>query len=119
MGELTPEMKGQKVWLRVRLQNSRKQSAKLGFLVFRQRLSTVQTVVQGKDITAFVRAARIPSPRLSRSGLSLAPDAHRRTHPAGSIPCLHHTTANWCSLPSVPPSLFPIFPPSHPTLPSY
>ena len=42
------------VWLRVRLHNSRKQSTKLGFLVFRQRLATVQAVVQGKDLTAFL-----------------------------------------------------------------
>ncbi|KAL1498912.1 hypothetical protein AB1Y20_013434 [Prymnesium parvum] len=54
VSELSAEMKGQSVWLRVRLQNSRKQSAKLGFLVLRQRLATVQTVVQGKDMTSFV-----------------------------------------------------------------
>mmetsp|Transcript_11909 Transcript_11909/g.20086 ORF Transcript_11909/g.20086 Transcript_11909/m.20086 type:complete len:690 (+) Transcript_11909:1-2070(+) len=45
---------GSTVWLRVRLHNSRKQSAKLGFLVLRQRLFTVQAVVQGKDPTAFL-----------------------------------------------------------------
>ena len=36
------------------MHNSRKQSAKLGFLVLRQRLCTVQAVVQGKDPTAFL-----------------------------------------------------------------
>ena len=50
---LGPALNGSSVWLRVRLHNSRKQSAKLGFLVLRQRLSTVQAVVQGKDVAAF------------------------------------------------------------------
>ena len=53
VGELTPALSGTSVWLRVRLHNSRKQSAKLGFLVLRQRLFTVQAVVQGKDLAAF------------------------------------------------------------------
>ena len=39
--------------MRVRLHNTRKQSAKLGFLVLRQRIATVQAVVQGKDLAAF------------------------------------------------------------------
>ena len=56
VAQLSPDMKGTGVWLRVRLQNSRKQSAKLGFLVLRQTLATVQTVVQGKDLTSFVCA---------------------------------------------------------------
>ena len=51
--DLTPELNGSEVWVRVRLHNSRKQSAKLGFLVLRQRLATVQAVVQGKDLAAF------------------------------------------------------------------
>lgn len=50
---LDAQMCGQSIWLRVRLQNSRKPSAKLGFLVLRQRLATVQAVVQGKDLAAF------------------------------------------------------------------
>ena len=53
VGDLLPPLAGTQVWMRVRLHNSRKQSAKLGFLVLRQRLSTVQAVVQGKDVTAF------------------------------------------------------------------
>ena len=53
VGDLTAARKGETVWLRVRLHNSRKQSAKLGFLVLRQRLATVQAVVQGKDLAAF------------------------------------------------------------------
>jgi aspartyl-tRNA synthetase len=47
------------VWVRARLANSRQQSAKLGFLVLRQRLRTVQCVVQGKDLCAF--AGGIPN----------------------------------------------------------
>ena len=53
VGELTPKLSGTSVWLRVRLHNTRKQSAKLGFVELRQRLSTVQGVVQGKDLAAF------------------------------------------------------------------
>ena len=53
VADLSPAQSGTCVWLRVRLHNSRKQSAKLGFLVLRQRLSTVQAVVQGKDIAGF------------------------------------------------------------------
>lgn len=53
VGDLTPAVSGTSVWLRVRLHNARKQSAKLGFLVLRQRLSTVQAVVQGKDMATF------------------------------------------------------------------
>lgn len=53
VGDLTPARSGTTVWLRVRLHNARKQSAKLGFLVLRQRLATVQAVVQGKDLAAF------------------------------------------------------------------
>jgi len=53
VGDLGPQASGTSVWVRVRLHNSRKQSAKLGFLVLRQRLATVQAVVQGKDIASF------------------------------------------------------------------
>ena len=53
VGELDPAAAGSGVWLRARLQNTRQQSAKLGFLVLRQRLCTVQVVVQGKDLCAF------------------------------------------------------------------
>ena len=42
------------VWMRVRLHHSRKQSAKLGFVILRQRLATVQAVVQGKDMASFL-----------------------------------------------------------------
>ena len=54
VGELEPGMKGQCVWLRARLHNSRKQSAKLGFIVLRHRLYTVQAVVVGKEMAGFV-----------------------------------------------------------------
>jgi aspartyl-tRNA synthetase len=50
---LTPALSGSSVWLRARLHNTRKQSAKLGFIELRQRLSTVQVVVQGKDLVSF------------------------------------------------------------------
>ena len=53
VSDLEPSLAGKEVWVRVRLHNSRKQSAKLGFLVLRQRLFTVQAVVQGKDLAAF------------------------------------------------------------------
>ena len=53
VGDLTPALKGTSVWMRVRIHNTRKQSAKLGFLVLRQRLFTVQAVVQGKDLASF------------------------------------------------------------------
>ena len=53
VGELGEGAAGKEVWLRARVHNSRKQSAKLGFVVLRQRLATVQAVVQGKDVAAF------------------------------------------------------------------
>ena len=59
VGDLDASAAGTKVWLRARLANSRQQSAKLGFLVLRQRLRTVQLVVQGKDMCAF--AAGLPT----------------------------------------------------------
>ena len=59
VGDLAAPAAGTTVWLRARLANSRQQSAKLGFLVLRQRLRTVQLVVQGKDLCAF--AAGLPT----------------------------------------------------------
>ena len=53
VGRLGEGAAGKEVWLRARVHNSRKQSAKLGFVVLRQRLATVQAVVQGKDVAAF------------------------------------------------------------------
>ena len=59
VGDLDAPAAGSTVWLRARLANARQQSAKLGFLVLRQRLRTVQLVVQGKDLCAF--AAGLPT----------------------------------------------------------
>jgi len=53
VGELTTTISGTSVWIRARLHTLRKQSAKLGFLVLRHRLATVQAVVQGKDLASF------------------------------------------------------------------
>lgn len=53
VGELLPAISGSSVWVRARLHNTRKQSAKLGFIVLRHCLSTVQAVVQGKDLASF------------------------------------------------------------------
>jgi hypothetical protein len=77
------------VWLRGRIHTSRKQSTKLGFVVLRQRLATVQAVVQGKELTAFlcslpkesvvdlcVTVAQAPVPIIacSRSDIELSVD---------------------------------------------
>ena len=56
LGKLEPALQGQTVWVRARVHNSRKQSAKLGFLELRQRLATVQAVGQGKDLAGFLCA---------------------------------------------------------------
>lgn len=76
-------------WLRGRIHTSRKQSTKLGFVVLRQRLATVQAVVQGKELTAFlcslpkesvvdlcvtVAAAPVPIIACSRSDIELSVD---------------------------------------------
>lgn len=50
---LNESMKDKMVWLRARVQGSRKQSQKLCFLVLRQDLATVQAVVFGPQIAGF------------------------------------------------------------------
>lgn len=59
-GELLPERKGEKIWIRGRLATSRKQGKTLCFVQLRQSMHTVQAVVYAKtgDIVAF--AAAIP-----------------------------------------------------------
>jgi len=56
VASLTPDLKDQKVWMRARVHNSRKQSNKLCFLTLRQDLATVQTVVVGADPAGFAGA---------------------------------------------------------------
>mmetsp|Transcript_643 Transcript_643/g.523 ORF Transcript_643/g.523 Transcript_643/m.523 type:complete len:128 (+) Transcript_643:3-386(+) len=50
---LDATMKDQKVWIRARCQNTRKQGGKLTFVTLRQGLGTVQVVVYGSDIAKF------------------------------------------------------------------
>ncbi|EER15800.1 aspartate--tRNA ligase, putative, partial [Perkinsus marinus ATCC 50983] len=50
---LDATMKDQKVWIRARCQNTRKQGGKLSFVTLRQGLGTVQVVVFGGDIAKF------------------------------------------------------------------
>jgi len=53
---LTKASKDQNVWIRGRLNNSRKQGGKLCFLTIRQDLGTVQAVVVGAEIAGFAGA---------------------------------------------------------------
>lgn len=54
--ELASSMKDQVVWLRARVQTSRKQGANLCFLTLRQNIATVQAVVAGKEMAGFAGA---------------------------------------------------------------
>lgn len=53
---MTPALKGQEVWIRARVHNSRKQGGKLCFLTLRQDLATLQAVVMGAEIAGFAGA---------------------------------------------------------------
>uniref|UniRef100_A0A7S0ZV83 aspartate--tRNA ligase n=1 Tax=Noctiluca scintillans TaxID=2966 RepID=A0A7S0ZV83_NOCSC len=50
---LTPALKDQQVWVRARVQGTRKQGGKLCFLTLRMELATVQAVVFGQEIAGF------------------------------------------------------------------
>lgn len=53
VNSLQKSMQGQEVWIRSRVQNSRKQGANLCFLTLRQNMATVQAVVVGKEMAGF------------------------------------------------------------------
>eukprot|EP00928_Gymnodinium_smaydae_P054817 TRINITY_DN38520_c0_g1_i1.p2 TRINITY_DN38520_c0_g1~~TRINITY_DN38520_c0_g1_i1.p2 ORF type:complete len:768 (-),score=244.02 TRINITY_DN38520_c0_g1_i1:98-2401(-) len=51
--QLSAAMKGEKVWIRARAQNTRKQGGKLCFLTLRQNIATAQAVCFGAELAAF------------------------------------------------------------------
>ena len=60
IGELTPAMAGKQVWLRARVQTSRKQGKMLAFLQLRQSMHTAQAVVYSKESDIVPFAAALP-----------------------------------------------------------
>ena len=60
VGELTPDLEGQHVWVRARLHGSRKQGKALCFLSLRQSIHTAQAVVFAKEGNLVAFAAAVP-----------------------------------------------------------
>ena len=60
ISELTPAMAGKQVWLRARVQTSRKQGKMLAFLQLRQSMHTAQAVVYSKESDIVPFAAALP-----------------------------------------------------------